>query len=300
MESIYKKLIDEFYIKVDGVFKIDNFYIYKTNDVFGVGILNVYEKIVNESLASVQIKSVNFTTEDQELNLIVLTSNLKTHIREFASFCMHFIDKGINNDNRELIQRDPYLWWKKWKELIGNKIGEVNPYDIIAELLAFERISSKEKNTKWLGPKGSSFDIQTDENYYEIKSTIVRYENQISVSSQYQNSRYLKNKDGYLIFFKFEEMSGGQSINKILERLRNNKEINIDHIEEMLERKGIKKGQYVRSKTYQVLDVRKYKMDERFPVINNESFKGNKIHENIKKITYVLSLDGLDYKKLDW
>ena len=52
-------------------------------------------------------------------------------------------------------------------------------------------------------------------------------------------------------------------------------------------------------KTYKVLEIRKYNIDDRFPKIVSNNFKDNKIPENIINIKYVIDLDGIEYENIE-
>ena len=45
----------------------------------------------------------------------------------------------------------------------------------------------------------------------------------------------------------------------------------------------------------EVLEKRKYEVDDKFPKITKASFKDERIPESVIQITYTIDLDGLDY-----
>lgn len=299
--SIYDKILSQFYNTSLGLYKLDDFYIYKDVDTFGVGIINENEILIDETLANVEIKDFSFQiNETDKINLILLSSSLKTHKNEFATFCTHFIEKGKNNENRKLLLSEPHKWWNNWRELIGNKLHKIEPYDVLAELLALEIISNKETDIIWGGPQGSSIDITTKETYYEVKSSVVRFENEISISSQYQLDESNLSKKYKLVYIKMEKLNGGETINKSLERIRKKSNLDYEAIEKELHQKGFRKNSSSRNISYVILEMRLYDVDDNFPKITKESFKDDKIPENIKKITYMVSLEGIKYNKMDW
>lgn len=290
MKKMYDIVVKEFYSASLGLKKIEDFYIYKYENDFGVGIENKNKIKIDEMFANVKLRSIVIPIEDNNVfELIVLTSSLNSHKNEFASFCVEF----LNPKNREEIKKDPLKWWKKWRELIGNKFSEVKVYDVIAELLTLEKLSNKNKNLTWKGPTGSSIDIESSECFYEVKSSRIRYENEITVSSQFQLVEY--DKPTFLIFYKMEEMINGETINKIMERMDKSGIINIEEIEDKLIRLGFRQNVSIRDKSYVIHEVRKYDMREGFPKITLNSFVDQKLPDNIKKISYTISLDGIDY-----
>lgn len=301
MKVLYNEVLSEFYNGAMGIFQIDDFYIFKNNFEYGVAIENKYGVLIDESLANVHIKSYDlYIKGNVKKNLILLTTSLKSSRNEFASFCMHFIENGEDNTIREEISKNPLHWWDKWKELIGNKIGRIEPYDIIAELITLDNISKEEDEVLWSGPDNSSIDIQTSKSYYEVKSSIQRFENEITISSQFQLSKFVPNKNTYLMYFKFEKMDGGVTINNVVRSLEKNGRIDIGKIEDQLNNKGFKKNSSSRNISYVMHEVRKFVVDSNFPSLTEESFKDNKLPNNIKKISYIVSLEGIKSKKMDW
>lgn len=300
MKEQYNLVLTEFYNTAYGILELGNIYIYKSSEEFGVGIENKYNTLIDESLANVHIKNFDFRIKSEMKNLLLLTSNLKTHKKEFASFCMHFIEEGQDGETRDKIIRNPLKWWNKWKDLIGNTISKIEPYDIIAELISLFNLSKVEDEVVWSGPSYSSIDIETKENYYEVKSSVVRFESEVTISSQYQLAKLNKNKKQYLLYFKFEKVTNGISINSIVSKLEKNDKIKIEDIEKQLEKKGFKKNSSIRNINYVLLGVRKYEVNDDFPKITNDSFVNGELPKNIKKINYTVSLEGIESKNMDW
>lgn len=300
MVNIFNIVKKEFYTKTYGVRQVEDFYIFKNRDEYGVGLKNINNVNINESFSNVQIKTVEGIINNENISLILLTTSLETHKNEFASFCMQFLDKGNNNSNRELILNDPYTWWEKWRELIGNKLYNAKPYDVIAELLTIERLAKEGyKEIEWKGPTGSSIDIQTQSESFEVKSSLIRYENEITISSQFQLDIEQEKNSHTLFFYKMEELENAESIDKIMGRLSKLNNINIEDIEKKVNSIGYKKFSSARKKSYVIHEVRKYKLDDTFPRITKNSFKDNKIPNNIKKINYVVNLDNIEYEIIE-
>lgn len=301
MREIYNEILSEFYNTSIGIYKINDFYIIKDNRSYGVAIENINNLTIDERLANVEIKSIIFETNSLgSLNLLVLTSSLKASKNEFASFCIHFVDKGQDGSNRELVVNNPLKWWNNWKELIGNKVSNKSPYDVVAELLTFEKLVRDDINTKWAGPTGSTIDLETSNAFYEVKASIVRFENEVTISSQFQVDDEPLDKDINLIYMKMENIKDGESINKIMNRLSKIEGLDTTIIEEELHKMGFRTNTSIRNTSYIIHEVRLYTVDEEFPKITNSSFKDGLIPANVKKINYTISLEGIKYKKMDW
>lgn len=296
MKNIHNTIINEFYNKMNGIIKIDDYYVIKNDNYLGVALDNVNNITIDEMFSNVKINSSNIYIANEEINIIMLTSSLLTHKKEFALFCSQFLEYGYNNENRNLILNDPLTWWKGMRELIGNQFTEFKPYDIIAELLVLEHLAVNNQKPEWNGPSGSSVDVVSNDKFYEVKSTTVRYENQVTISSQFQLES--NNQDLFLIYIKMEKLDGAESINKILKRLINNPNVNYELIIEKLKKRGYRENSSNRDISYAIHEIRCYTVDENFPKITINSFKDNKIHENIKKIKYVVDLNGIDY--INW
>lgn len=295
-KEILKEIINSFYSKALGLKKMEDFYIYKNSDYFGVALLNENNVEVNESFSNVILKTEKLRIDAKDLNFVTLMTNLSTHRNEFASFCMHFIEND-GNGTRRLILNNPLDWWNKWKELIGNKLHNPKPYDVVAELLTIVELINKKEKIEWNGPLGSSIDITTKDSFYEVKSSLVRYENEVTISSQYQLTE--DGKVTYLIYYKLERLEGGESIDSTMEKIKNKigEENNLYlDIEKKLDLKGYKKHSSIRKIEYVIHEIREYLVDDKFPKITKQSFKEDKIPNNIKKIYYVVNLDNINYK----
>ena len=69
-----------------------------------------------------------------------------------------------------------------------------------------------------------------------------------------------------------------------------------ERLENEVRKAGFEKGTSARSKKYKILEKRKYLVDSSFPQITDNSFKGDKLPNNIIRIEYVVNLDGIDYE----
>lgn len=302
MDNTLERIKIQFHTASEGLRQIDDFYTFKYEGEFGVAFENIHNVKINEKFSSVSLetRSITYANNSDGIELILLSSNLKTHKNEFASLCMQFIEKGQNEENRNIVISNPILWWQKWKELIGNRMYDPKPYSVIAELLTLERLQKlEEKDILWSGPFASSIDIQTKTKNYEVKSSLIRYENEITVSSQFQLAQKEEVNPIFLYYYKMEELLNGETINKVVSRLGELKKVSIQEIEKKLDSLGFPKNASVREKSYVVHEIRKYKINNNFPRITKDSFKDGKIPANIKKIVYTINLDNIEYEKVE-
>ena len=68
-------------------------------------------------------------------------------------------------------------------------------------------------------------------------------------------------------------------------------------LENQLQKIGFEKGKSARKEKYKVLTSLQYDVDDNFPLITKDSFKGNKIPDNVEKIVYTISLNGIKNKR---
>ena len=79
---------------------------------------------------------------------------------EFASLCTEFVEPGENGDNRQEILTNPYKWWERWKELVGNTSREKRAYNVIAEMLALVKSIQMDHTAEWTATRSGSHDIE--------------------------------------------------------------------------------------------------------------------------------------------
>ncbi len=124
-----------------------------------------------------------------------------------------------------------------------------------------------------------------------IATTLQRYGAEITISGQHQLEHF---KRLFLYFCRMEESLEGVSINEMKDILV---EAGYDEgkLEIELERQGFERGASIRNKKYKVLEKRKYEVDDSFPRITKETFKGDRYPDAITHIEYTVDLDGIGY-----
>lgn len=267
-------------------------WVYRDIDGYGVAIPYGDEDIY-ERFSSVILKSQLMKLEGEVNKVLTLTCNIEILRNEFAVIAAQFIEPGIDNFNRNEILRSPLDWWSKWSTLIGNTFVEKKVYDIIGELLSFEYLFESNQCPLWRGPTGGSQDIVTDNGSIEVKSTVRKYGAVITVSSQFQLS--IGSKNNRLFFIRLERCLTGDSVESIYERLVL-KGVDQEMLDNNLNKAGIHKGSSMWKEKYEILEKRIYRIDEAFPTITANSFKGDKVPTGILKITYDIDLDLMPYE----
>lgn len=258
---------------------------------YGVMIINLNEVDIKERFANSKIESRKLLLDGREHNFLVLICSIDSLRYEFAAICTQFVELGEGRFNRQKIQNNPLSWWEQWKTIMGNTISVRTSYNIVAELLTLEYLLKLGKNVEWTGPDNNVHDIESDNESYEVKSTIKKYSTTVTISSQFQLKH---NKSLYLFFCRLEKSLLGISINDMIERF-NSLGYNIDKLERKLSNIGFDNGISARNEKYKILEKRKYAVNEDFPRITMESFKNNKVPDSIIQITYTVDLDGIQY-----
>lgn len=132
-------------------------------DGYGVAIPYDGDADINESFANARIyRADNIMASDGIMQrAIVLITNAVGIEGPFASLCAELVDPGENGSARAEILASPVDWWKKWKELLGNKNIDERIYDVLGELCVLYTLIKSGEDASWNGPDGTSYDIET-------------------------------------------------------------------------------------------------------------------------------------------
>lgn len=267
-------------------------WIIKQNKWYGVGIPYPKDKKVSEKFSSVKLWSDTLIIGQTELNLLILSSSLEQLRYEFASICAHFADPGKLGEYRRELINNPTEWWTKWKLLLGNAVSDKKTYSIIGEMLTLEKLIDSGEKPVWSATKRATHDIELESSCFEVKSTLSRQEMIVTISSQFQLQQ--SNYNTWLVFCRFEPTNLGVSVDDLVDRLAAKGMSRIE-LNEALENMGLEEGSSARSEKYKLLEMKKFLIDENFPIIDPNLYSGN---TRIKKITYQIDLQGLDCT--DW
>lgn len=268
-------------------------WVIRNHNIYGVFVIytgpDVYESFSGAVLRSTHINIEGLGKQ----SVLVLTSNAKHLRNEFSLICEDFVDPGMNGEKREELISNPLKWWERWKSLLGN--SEINKmvYDIVGELWAVLKLFEEGKHPYWSASRINSHDIELEDESYEVKSTIRKEGTVIHASSQHQF-----NPEGrlFLIFTRLEESLTGLSIDDLLDEIERYDASNIIEYNKYLESNGFGKGNHFRKQKYVILERNKYIVDDSFPRISEEMFKGNTLPKGITHIEYNISLDGMAHE----
>ncbi|SFL91051.1 PD-(D/E)XK motif protein [Salibacterium qingdaonense] len=247
---------------------------------------------VNEQFANVKFYSTNAVFGEDEQNFLILASTL-LHLRnEFALFCADFADPGENHQNRREIQEEPLEWWKKWRELLGNAVKHKQVHSILGEMYVVQYLLKQQKNVKWKPTDYATYDVESGNQAFEVKSTTSKYQDTLTISSQFQ----LRDPD-FLVMCRFEKSNTGASLEDMVAELA---ALGLDRsfLNVELDAVGFPEGSEARGEKYKLLDMRQYPVDEDFPGKELSDFLQNLNDPNVGKVSYDIDLKGCSYENL--
>ncbi|OHX50692.1 PD-(D/E)XK motif protein [Cytobacillus oceanisediminis] len=268
------------------------YWIVKIDGMQGVAIEIPLDKQVNEQFSNIYYYTKEYVVGGEERNLLMLVSDHPNLYEDFAIICAGFLEKVLDAESYQIIQQNPISWWYSMKELMGNANVEKEAYSVLAEMLSYYYLLKQNKEVSWVGPFGGSVDFDCNDGLYEVKSTLARYGSQITINSQYQLTA------DFLLFYRFEPAANGISIQDMVTKLV---EMNVEEseIEGALRKLKYLVGSEVRTKSYRLLEVKKYIINENFPRITPEIFIGGQIPQHISGLIYKLDLEGLTGELID-
>ncbi len=262
----------------------------KTSEGFGVAVLYDGED-VREDFSNAAIYCERIFVNNEKRKVLVLSSKSASMDTAFVNLCFDFVNPGENGEFRRALISSPVKWWYSWKELLGNKSIDERVYDVVGELAVLRYYARKSLNPKWNGPNKSSYDIELDDFFVEVKSSINKTRKEITINSIYQLSNL--NKKLFLTFCTFELTNGqGLSINSLVKDLKL-LGYNVTTINESLKKKGFDIGKSDRNKTFLLHSMYQYEVDENFPKVVEQSFINGVLPDGIVDISYVVDLSGL-------
>lgn len=265
-------------------------------DWYGVVVPIESAEIFNEQFANVRL----FTQSDVSINgtvynvLMLISTDIELK-SEFATVCSQFVEPGDNGEKREELMTNPQNWWERWKNLLGNTISYNEPYSVLGELITIEYYLKKGYLPKWTGADYATHDIELDNFSCEVKSTIERYDKEVTISSVYQLRK--TNERLELVFCRFERSLLGRNIDELVNDLVNIGYSRAD-LEKNLEKHDLVEGCVARKTKYKLIEMKKYLVDDNFPTITEMSFKNNTLPANVIRFTYTINLSGIEGENL--
>lgn len=267
-----------------------NAYIVKVEDMIGVAIPVEKDLIINEKFNKVSIGNFLFAINDTPQKVIFLYTKETQMSEKYASLCLNFISPS----SRHTILDNPIVWYNEWSELLGNSKKNKMVYDFIGEMSVLLELQKKGDSPIWNSITKGTFDITTNDSIYEVKTSIVKSFDSITVHNQFQLDIDGLNKQLFISYVKVEENNAGVSIDSLAYELVSYG-YDKTNLENYLTSNGYYQGKNDRYKKYIIHEIRLYKVDNNFPFITKNSFIDKKMPKNVVKFEYTLSLDGLEY-----
>ncbi len=274
---------------------------YRDENSYGVMVsADGIQMEIDEHFSNIRLyTSYLFTGLNQEGTYLILSCALdgENFSEKFALMCDDFIDPGEEGCRRCDLLKNPFSWWSDWKILVGNVSRDRKPYSVLGEMISYDYLLTIGESPEWEGPDSGTVDIRAKNIDCEVKSTTMRANKQITISSIHQlDSIY---KPLHLFRCCFERSESGVCINSILPKLKAHG-ADMDVIEMKLESLGYSRGSSSRSIGYRLLEFEDYPVDESFPRIVADSFVDGGLPHGVESINYSVSLVGLKSVPLKW
>ena len=268
-------------------------YIAIVDDMRGVAIECGDDIVIDESFNTIKLKSLKFNIDGDIKDVIYLYVKSDSVNEIFGGLASSF----LNLEKRDLIKKDPFGWFDEWRTMVGETKKNKMVYDLIGEMTVLLDQQLKGKNPSWDSINNGTFDISTANDIYEVKTSTNKYEDCVTIHSQFQLNYKKLNKPLYIAFVKVEKNADGESIESLYKKL-------VDAgfsqllLDLYLDNNGYQKGKKDRITGFMIHEIRYYLVDESFPAITENSFIGGKIPSNVTKYEYTVSLSGLAYEKV--
>ena len=175
-------------------------------------------------------------------------------------------------------------------ELLENIVPHV-VQTLLILLCALKYAIERGEEANWNGPDGATYDIETDERFIEVKSSINRGRREVTISNQFQLHPPGKKLDLILCCFEPSIVSG-VSIDSVIQEFFE-LGYNTNLLNRKLETRGFERGMSARKKKFLLHEMLLYPVKDDFPCITPESFIGGVLPEGINKISYTVDLSGM-------
>ncbi len=260
-------------------------YAYCADGGFGVAIpfekaLEIHEKFNNILFHTRILKEQKF---------LCLWTDSDDLVVPFAGVAWDFISPGVCDENRIALLNTPFVWFEKWKSLVGNYAKDLMAYDIIGELKTFLLLADAGKHPVWTSQTLSAHDIEADGAVYEVKTTLSHAGRTVEISSLEQGEE----ENGlplYLCLVRVQQSSNGETIESLRNEIVQKGYIHANEIDSYLMKKGYTPEKSEYRKGYHVYRISAFLVDEKFPRLCLTDFKENKLPKGVESISYTIHL----------
>uniref|UniRef100_UPI00403F4749 PD-(D/E)XK motif protein n=1 Tax=unclassified Oceanobacillus TaxID=2630292 RepID=UPI00403F4749 len=152
-------------------------------------------------------------------------------------------------------------------------------------------------NLKWVGYKGSTYDISTQNKEIEVKASLNKFDNSITISNQYQLYAGLTHEI-YVLRFETSHNEIGIAIDDIVKELKMNgypeKEI-----ENRLDTINLSKNSAIRRQKFILLNCKKYDLKDVTPLTVEKAMNNFLELDLVKKITVEIDLANIKNEEIE-
>lgn len=296
-------------MKSGEVVQFDDFLFFRRGDRVGAAIstgesaINIHNVHPGRSYSldgdgALPLVPGNFLTLTADLSSVNLADPVK--VEEFANRILSFV--RTEDGNREALLSDPWAWAEKVIEMSGDKVSDVRPYPMIAELCLVNALRSAGLLTdvkhEYRGPDAGIHDFELPFMSLECKAHLhgdpEAKKGELVVSSEYQLSR-TGAKPLYVVYFPMED-SGDLTLEKCVAAFGEPRQ---DILEKLKLGKFVE-GDFSWQRPYHILgQPLVFEINDSFPRITPAQFPNGQFPSGITKLVYAVSLKNLPSCPLD-
>ena len=296
-------------MKTGEVVQFDDFIFFRRGDQVGAA-LSTGERLINihnvhpgrsyslDGDSALPLVSGNFLTLTVDVSNVDLSDPVKAE--DFADRILGFV--RTENGNREALLSDPWAWAEKVIEMSGDKISEVKPYPMIAELYLVNALRAAGLLTdvkhEYRGPDAGIHDFELPTMSLECKAHLhgdpEAKKGELVISNEHQLSR-TGTKPLYVVYFPMED-AGDLTLEKCVSVFGEPRQDILDK----LKLGNFVEGDFSWQRPYHILgQPLVFEITGDFPRITPAQFPGGKFPTGITKLVYHVSLHNRPSCSLD-
>ncbi len=253
------------------------------------GTAQAEEEIFNDGVFYSEIKIINNYTF---LEITILNVEFKDF---YVMIISDMIFRCFETDHNLKLVIERYQSWREFINLISVPKTDIG---LLGELFFLKFIIENNISNihSWTGPEFATHDFKLHEKFIEIKTTLSKYKNLISINGMLQLNN---NQETALCLIRVEkENTNGFSIKELVSDI--SEKLNSPE-RAAFENKLKRFSKIVEQSTDKfIMKVNQiYPVDEDFPKISDSSFKNDRVPKGISYISYLVDLSNLDYHSLE-
>lgn len=161
-------------------------------------------------------------------------------------------------------------------------------YDVLAELFVLDYLIKNGYKPQWNSMNLGTHDIETDNESFEVKSTIQRDGYQVKISSKFQMELEM-GKPLHMVFVRLEESPLGTCIADLKDSIIN-AGFDASQVDDYIKSRGFSKGKLEYKKRFIIHEALLFDVDQDFPKITKEKFKDGDYPAGVDSIEYTIDL----------